>query len=307
MKITRKTEALAIDGLTVLIYGDPGAGKTTLAASAGNTLLLDFGRGAHRASLRCDTASIMSWSDLDGVKAAYGDYDVIAVDTVGAALDMASAEIPARDGKKMLKDQAGILTLQGYGRLKAVFSGFMVELRASGKPLVMLAHAREKSVGDDGGKQLRPAITGGTYDDVLQAADFVGYLAASARKSGQSTLDFTPGGAVDKVGKNPGGIKEIVIPNCAAEPEFGAALLGMMREALRGLSARQSDAVGIIARFRELVTQASDEDLPGLLEQARAMENVLGLQAFAILKDRAMSLGFVYDQATRIFVPAEAA
>ncbi len=41
-----------------LIYGQPGTGKTTLALSAPNAVLIDADRGLHRVEKRFQTASL---------------------------------------------------------------------------------------------------------------------------------------------------------------------------------------------------------------------------------------------------------
>jgi replication-associated recombination protein RarA len=50
MKVYSANEIIESAGMVALIYGDPGIGKTTLANTAPNPLLLDFDRGAHRSS-----------------------------------------------------------------------------------------------------------------------------------------------------------------------------------------------------------------------------------------------------------------
>lgn len=55
--------------LSVLIYGQPGMGKSTLALSAPNPLLLDFDGGVHRvnAAHRVDTVQISKWEEVNEV------------------------------------------------------------------------------------------------------------------------------------------------------------------------------------------------------------------------------------------------
>ena len=52
IKVYSQQDDLIYQGLNILIYGDPGIGKTTLANTAPNPLVLDFDRGSHRASHR---------------------------------------------------------------------------------------------------------------------------------------------------------------------------------------------------------------------------------------------------------------
>jgi hypothetical protein len=55
VRIIRSTDPVKIETVVVLVYGDPGAGKTSLAFTAADPLMLDFDRGAHRSGFRGDS------------------------------------------------------------------------------------------------------------------------------------------------------------------------------------------------------------------------------------------------------------
>lgn len=48
----------------ILLYGVPGSGKTSLANTSNNPLLIDCDRGADRAVNRQDTLSSSIWEDI---------------------------------------------------------------------------------------------------------------------------------------------------------------------------------------------------------------------------------------------------
>ena len=58
MHIIKATDAIAVEHPVLLIFGQPGIGKTSLAYSAADPLVLDFDQGAHRAANRRDTLAI---------------------------------------------------------------------------------------------------------------------------------------------------------------------------------------------------------------------------------------------------------
>ena len=49
LKIVTAQQALQVQNIITVIYGDPGIGKTSLASSASRPILFDFDLGAHRA------------------------------------------------------------------------------------------------------------------------------------------------------------------------------------------------------------------------------------------------------------------
>lgn len=50
LKLFKSTDQLPMKNLLVVIYGQPGVGKTSLAFTAENPVLLDFDRGVERVS-----------------------------------------------------------------------------------------------------------------------------------------------------------------------------------------------------------------------------------------------------------------
>ena len=63
LRVIPATEAIPVSQLVVVIYGQPGAGKTTFAYSADNPYLMDFDGGARRSGARRgDTGIIEQWA-----------------------------------------------------------------------------------------------------------------------------------------------------------------------------------------------------------------------------------------------------
>lgn len=119
LKIVKSSDPLKVERLNVVVYAQPGVGKTSIAFTTSNPLLLDFDGGAYRAAHRKDSVQVSAWSDVTGITADdLAPYSTVIVDTAGRALDMLSADIIKRDPKK---GRGGVLSLQGYGALKAEF------------------------------------------------------------------------------------------------------------------------------------------------------------------------------------------
>jgi hypothetical protein len=88
-----------------------------------------------------------------------------------------------------------MLTLQGYGERKAMFSALIKKISIMGKHLVFVAHRETRQDGDD--MRYVPLFGGSNYDSLVTELDLVGYMEAVGRKR---TITFDPTSRND--GKN---------------------------------------------------------------------------------------------------------
>ena len=95
MRLIQQADDMHVLGLNVLFYGDPGIGKTTLAFTAPNVLLLDFDRGVHRASHRKNALQFDSWQDVidskQELEKLIAQHDSIVIDTAGTVIEAMQA------------------------------------------------------------------------------------------------------------------------------------------------------------------------------------------------------------------------
>ena len=100
MTLIRKPAELPIpQTIKVLIYGQPGTGKTTLALSAPRPVWLDFDGGSHRIHYlhQCDTLPVKSWQDaVEVIGEDLSAYDTIVVDTIGKMMDYITDSVEQR-------------------------------------------------------------------------------------------------------------------------------------------------------------------------------------------------------------------
>lgn len=296
IKIIKADEPLNITTLNILVYGEPGAGKTSLAFTAGKPLCLDFDKGIKRSHFKKDALQIRSWEadfikDWKEVAAAIKEYDTIIMDTVDTAIESMEAYLLSRDDK--LKRNK----LRLYGAIKDEFRRFINILQDMGKDIIMIAHAKEKDEGDS--KIKRPQITGSSYDKVVQLADFVGYLYIG--DNNQRQLNFNPSHYT--VGKNSAKFDVLNIPNFNIEPDYFSSLMEKMKNALSQMSEEQLKQQKILDDIRLQLQNVNNVDdmnlvMQEILSQIKELKNGMYKQAQGMVYTRAKELKLILNKET---------
>lgn len=178
MSLFKKPSELSVaKTIKVLIYGQPGLGKSTLALSAPSPVLLDFDGGIQRVNgaFQCPTLQVHSWDEvIEAMKEDLSGYKSIVIDTAGKMLDFMSTYIIKNDSKMAMRD--GSLSLKGYGARKVMFINFLSQCSILGKNLIFVAHEREEKDGET--RIVRPEIGGSSAGDLIKELDLVGYMQA---------------------------------------------------------------------------------------------------------------------------------
>lgn len=181
MSLFKKPSELEfVTTIKMLVYGQPGIGKSTMALSAPNPVLFDFDGGVQRVNVafQCPTLQVKSWEEalqaLEELKGGEVDCKTIVIDTAGKMLDFMSDYIMRNDSK--MKQRDGSLSLKGYGARKVMFQNFLREVAMMGKNIVFVAHEREEKDGET--KIVRPEIGGSSAGDLMKELDLVGYVQA---------------------------------------------------------------------------------------------------------------------------------
>lgn len=194
--IKSKSELVFQPKIKMLIYGQAGVGKSTLALSAPKPLLLDCDGGVHRVNLDHikDTVQVEKYEDvLEVLNENLSAYETIVIDTGGKLLDLMADYIISRNPKMGKKN--GSLTLQGYGERKCEFSAFCKKVNSLNKHLVFVAHRQTEQDGDN--YRYVPLFGGSNYDSLVTELDVVGYLETQGKIR---TITFDPSDRND--GKN---------------------------------------------------------------------------------------------------------
>jgi hypothetical protein len=300
LKIHRSTDPIEISQLKLMLYGQPGAWKSSVAFTAASPVMLDFDGGAHRSAYRQDIVRIQTWDDVNSITAEdLAPYKTVILDTVGRALDYLAASLVAENPK--LGKKTGGLTLPGFGELKSSFASWVGRLNTLGKDVVMVAHDKE-STNERDIKIVRPDITGGTYNEVFKLADAVGYMYLDGKRH---MLDFNP--TENYVGKNPAQLAVLEVPQTMPS-DFLAAHLASIKAALGQISAEGQKIIKAVDEYRDrLQTIDKPEDITAETLAAGHLTEPLRSQCGAIVKARGEELGLEFDRKAKAWKVKEAA
>ena len=170
MSLIKKSNELVIPTtVKMMIYGQAGMGKSTVALSAPKPLLLDFDNGVKRMNMahleNIDTVQVTSWSDVQQVlQEDLSGYQTIVVDTIGKMMDFI---ITYKCGSRQpsIRDWSGI---------NAEFSWMTRTLSSLNKHIIFVAHRDTRKEGDD--TVFIPALREKSYNSIVTELDLLGYL-----------------------------------------------------------------------------------------------------------------------------------
>lgn len=297
LRITRSYDEILIETVVAAIYGGPGLGKTTLAFTAEDVLLLDCDEGSHRAKNRGDVVRVGRWADIAMPQPTdFAGYKTIAVDTAGRLLD--------RLGEQLIRDNprnatpAGGLSLQGFGEMKVTFATWLRRVKGYGLDVVLVTHATEERKGDDTIERLD--VQGASRSEIHKSADLMGRLFI---EGGQRMLTWSPTDAA--FGKNPANLPTMVVPDPDNDPRFLAKIIAHTKTHLNAQSAAMLQMRKLLEESRLEYAKLVEAEEFTTVATNLAAKNADRAQKQALLS-AAADKGFVFDRTAKLFVKAPA-
>ena len=291
--------------IIMIISGLPGTGKTTLALSAPDVLLIDTDEGMARVNPahRKDASICKTYEEvLADIKAAEGQYKTIVIDTCGALIEYMKDWAMRTDPKASKKD--GGFSLQGYGVIKSEFIRLSAELRKKFN-VIFLFHESMTKVDENVFYEL--VVEGSARTIVYQPADLAAHLFI---QNGKRYLGFTP--TEQYSAKSAYGIKGLIeVPERKdGDPnDFLTKLFAKVRANLAAESAsvgpqkKQYDDAMTMAKV--IVSGVEEpEDVPDAVNGINNLQHALTSEkeAKALLKKRLDDLGIVWDKGKKAYV-----
>ena len=168
--------------LNVLLYGDAGVGKSTMAASIsqlGKTLLIDAEAGSQflpeKYAKNIDVLKIKDIDELDDVLTEENvkEYSCVILDSI--------TELAKKMTDK-IKGEKEMATLQDWGKIIVLLENYFRKFRDLNKHCVLVALAQEKD--DEGMVIKRPSLSGKSLPaDITGFQDLCLYL--EVQKNGE--------------------------------------------------------------------------------------------------------------------------
>ena len=305
MPIVKPTEMnFSNKNIIMIISGLPGTGKTTLALSAPDVLLIDTDEGMARVNPahRKDASICKTYEEvLADIKAADGKYKTIVIDTCGALIEYMKDWAMRTDPKASKKD--GGFSLQGYGIIKSEFVRLSAELRKKFN-VIFLFHESMTKVDENVFYEL--VVEGSARTLVYQPADLAAHLFI---QTGKRYLGFTP--TEQYSAKAAYGIKGLIeVPELKeGEPnDFLTKLFEKVRSNLAAESAalgpeKQKYDYAISDAKKIVATVNAPEDVQVAATAISKLDHGLTSEkeAKAMLKKRMDELGIVYDKTAKTY------
>ena len=312
MIVTPENMSFDSKKFSMILYGSPGVGKTTLALSAPDPILIDFDRGMSRVrtqhrktAIFCDTYEDVL-SDLESP--AMKDFQTIVVDTGGSFITYLQ-DWAMRSDPKVNKQKNGAISLKGFGAVKQEFNRFTGYVKDTlNKNLIYVFHSMEQT-DKDGNPQVRLMCEGAAKNIVWTPCDFGGYVQMIGN---QRVVCFTP--EQEYFAKGCHGIKgQLIVPELGPNDEnnfisrlFDKAKANIAAEAEEYAPIKeQYERVMETARqMIETVTDAESANKVSADLQALAHASTSKTESAKLLKDKAASIGLVYSKSAAGFIKA---
>lgn len=294
--------------IIMIISGLPGVGKTTLALSAPDVVLIDADEGMARVKPehRRDSSMVKTYEDLlDDIKSFEGNYKTVVIDTCGALIDLMKDW--AMRTEPSASKKSGGFSQQGYGFVKTEFLRLSAELRKKFN-VVFLFHASKDRQGDDVFYDI--VCEGSTKTLVWQPADLGAYLHIV---NGERYLGFTP--TMNYNAKSAYGIKGLIkVPELKdGEPnDFLAKLFAKVKENIVAESAvlgpqKQQYEETMAAGKLAIETIQKPEDVTEAMNAIKSLTHALTSERElkAALTERLKKLRIVYNKGSKVYEWAE--
>lgn len=298
---------------SAIIYGSPGVGKTTLALSAPNPVLIDFDDGVSRvrASHRAPTIVCSTYeevlTDIDSPEMK--DFDTIIIDTGGSFVTFLKDW--AFRNKPDAKTKSGQFnSLKGFGYVKNEFAAFTDKIKTVLKKNVIYVFHSVEQADKDGNPIQRLMCEGSCRNTVWNPCDFGGYVQMIGNKRMicfSPTQEYFAKGTHGITGEMPLPVLTDGTPNDFMTKLFEKARQSIIaeNEAYAPQKAKYEEVMGDIHTIIENVIDMDSANLA--LDTISNLDHALTSkkEAGAMLNAKAKELGLKYSKEVGAYIEKE--
>lgn len=312
MIVTPENMSFDSKKFSMILYGSPGVGKTTLALSAPDPILIDFDRGMSRVKAQHRKPAIFcsTYEEVlsDIQSPAMKDFQTIVVDTGGSFITFLQ-DWAMRSDPKVNRQKNGAISLKGFGAVKQEFVRFTNYVKDTlDKNLIYVFHSQEQS-DKDGNATQRLMCEGAAKNIVWTPCDFGGYVQMIGN---QRVVCFTP--EQEYFAKGCHGITgQIAVPELGPNDEnnfisklfdIAKANIAAEADAYAPIKAQYEAVMETVRKMVDTVTDAESADKVSADIQALAHASTSLKESSKMLKDKAASLGLRYSASAKGFIKA---
>jgi len=286
--------------LSILIYGVPSIGKTTLGLSAPRPLLIDLDKGVSRveSKFRKDTLECKTYEEMmtDLSNEDLSCYESIIIDTAGALLELEKAYVIKQDPKNAKRN--GQLSLAGYGAIANEFKHFTEFVKSLDKHIIYIFHADEQR--DDDNVCYRLSAEGSTKTKVWESIDLGGFMEVIGK---ERTINFSANSRFFAKGNNEiNGSYKIPILKDDVKNDFLTKLINHYITALNKNNEKINAEKEIYKRameFKKIIDSAqSEEAINDAYENLKKLKHALTSkkELFNALVNQAKNFNLKFDR-----------
>ncbi len=294
---------------SAIIYGAPGTGKTTLACSAPNPILIDLDKGMQRirAQHRVDFIRVDNYEQLleDLESPELKAYDTITIDTGGSLITLMQDYVMRKD--PVNKTKSGTISQKGYGAIKAEFQRLTNWLKTMlNKNIIYVFHSVEEK-NKDGIAIQRLLCEGSSKNIVWQPCDFGGYVYMNGD---QRMIGFTP--TDEYFAKGCYGVSGVRKVSTLGDTDKNDFITRLFAEANANIAkdndffkAEREEYEAVMEQGKKLIESWTkpDQFTNGAAELGKLPHKLTSLiELKAICKERIATLGFVWDREKKAYV-----
>lgn len=295
MPIIKKDAPIPERNIIMVLYGVPSSGKTSVACTAENPVLIDTDRGYDRAVTRVDTLTASNWEDIQSSMEDLKGYKTIIIDTAKAMLDDYLWDYTQRLDARLARNQ-----MKHFGAIGDRFKEFISKIRSFGADLIFICH--DKQGGDDIVTH-EPDCTGSSKNLLNRMADQEGYVFIDTTDN-KRKIAFGIAGNI--VSKDTAGLCTVEIPDAITDPEgfntFMQVVVARTKAAIVGHSENNEAYFKAIDKLHEVDSLDKANDL---LKLTKTLAKNFQVPFFTLATAELKKKCYEFDKTKKCFVEVE--